>query len=149
MLAVFASLGTQAVKLPRVFTYLGILLVSLTVSGPGLRNLYAEARPANPCADPQTQKAINACAEQGYQDADAALNAVYRQLMGRLGNERRAQLKAAQVAWLKFRDAHCRFDSAQYGEGSVVPTLYYGCVTTLTKARTEDLKKNLENLTAK
>ena len=137
-------------------TYFQILLVLFAVVESGLGELLgldillsqawgAEAQQVSPCADPHTQQAINACAEQEYQEADTALNVVYRQLLGKLGNERKAQLKAAQRAWLKFRDAHCTFDSTQYGEGSMKPTLYYGCLTTLTRARTEELQKHLEH----
>jgi uncharacterized protein YecT (DUF1311 family) len=108
-----------------------------------------EAPTQPPCADPQTQTAINACAEQEYKEADAALNVTYKRLMEKLIPGRKTQLKAAQTAWIKFRDAHCRFDSTPYRGGTMAPTVYYGCITAMTKARTEELQKALGELSAR
>jgi Lysozyme inhibitor LprI len=59
--------------------------------------------------------------------------------------KQKAQLKAA-VAWIKFRDAHCVFATAPYEGGSMAPTISYGCLAAMTKSRTEELKRVLENL---
>lgn len=44
-----------------------------------------------------------------FKQADAQLNVVYRKLMTELRPTERETLKAAQQAWLKFRDADCKW----------------------------------------
>ena len=45
--------------------------------------------------------------EQARQDA--LLNQNYKTLMSKLSGKRKKMLKAAQRAWIKFRDANCNF----------------------------------------
>ena len=56
-----------------------------------------------PCANPQTQSAMNQCAMEEFKKADAEMNKVYQQLL--LKTDRQEKLKAAQRAWVAFRDA--------------------------------------------
>jgi uncharacterized protein YecT (DUF1311 family) len=137
--------GRQQVLIPFVAVMLGLSGMSAWPGGPRT-SWGATAQGRDSCADPQTQAAINACAGQEYKEADAALNTVYRQLMEKVEAKQKAQLKAAQVAWVKFRDAHCAFATALYEGGSMAPTISYGCLTAMTKSRTEELKRVLENL---
>ena len=105
------------------------------------------------CDDPQTQPDINACAAIEFEQADAELNAAYREAIA----EARAmdaeidrnydtrptseeKLREAQRAWLVFRDAHCVYEA--YGEargGSMEPMSYEVCRAALTRERTEQL----------
>lgn len=120
-----------------VCLFLGILAVSCAFT--------VSAQEKDPCADPQTQTQINTCAAEQYSKADADLNKVYSEIMSRLNCQRKAQLKAVQFAWIKFRDAHCQFANAELAGKSMYPTLQYGCLTSLTKTRTEQLNEILEN----
>lgn len=108
----------------------------------------AAAQDKDPCYDPQTQLEINACAAERYKEADAELNKVYKQVMTELSKDRKTQLKAAQIAWIEFRDAHCQFKSAEYHGGSLYPTLYHDCLTAMTEFRTLQLREELENISA-
>ena len=98
-----------------------------------------------PCADPQTQFEMNKCAADAYKAADAVLNQVYRQLVAKLDEEEKAQLKEAQTAWLKYRDTNCDFVADQYKGGTMRPMIYAGCLEDVTKNRTRELRTQIED----
>ena len=82
-----------------------VLLLALAVALP-----LGAARAAD-CRNPQTQMDMNTCAGQDFQKADAALNALYRQMQARLKDDpdQTRRLMETQRAWVAFRDAECRF----------------------------------------
>jgi len=53
----------------------------------------------------QTTAGMVGCADVRYKAWDRELNAVYNKLMGKLAPAGKANLKTAQLAWIKFRDA--------------------------------------------
>jgi uncharacterized protein YecT (DUF1311 family) len=99
----------------------------------------------NTCWDTaQTQLALNQCAEADLKAADADLNAVYKQLMARPDGAFTQRLRAAQRAWVAFRDAHV---AALYGastEGSVRPMCAALALRDLTQERVKQLRALLE-----
>lgn len=104
------------------------------------------AQQASPsCDNPQTQAEINACAAQEYERIDRELNRIYRQLAARLKGERSAKLNAAQNAWIKFRDAQCELESTEYKGGSLYPTVLNSCLSSLTKAQVDALRRILDD----
>ena len=112
------------------------------------------------CENPQAQQEMNYCAAQDAERADAELNNVYRTAIeraraadrdyargdpgganarsGEPGEE--ASLRAAQRAWVAFRDAHCRLQSFEARGGSMQPMIEGGCRATITRARTAELR---------
>jgi len=108
------------------------------------------------CDNPQAQQEMNYCAARDFERADAELNTEYRRAVAaaqradheeagyrvegdnRPGDE--ATLREAQRAWLAFRDAHCRLEGYEARGGSMEPMLYSGCLATLTRARTAELR---------
>ena len=56
-------------------------------------------------------------AGSSYQEADRKLNQVYKQLRSKVSAARRTKLETAQLAWIKFRDANCRFESTRCAGG--------------------------------
>ena|SRR5437868_13224524 len=100
----------------------------------------------DPCANAQTQMELNECQAREYKKADAALNAAYKQLMAKVDDEgERGALKAAQLAWIKYRDANCEFESYLNKGGTIYSMVYDGCLTTLTEERTRHLREMLNN----
>jgi uncharacterized protein YecT (DUF1311 family) len=51
------------------------------------------------------------------------------------------RLKAAQLAWDRYRDAECDAREQQFEGGSIAPSVRSGCVKELSDRRAEDLKK--------
>jgi len=86
------------------------------------------------------QSEMNICADKDYRAADKLLNAAYAKAMADLDAHSRDLLKTAQRNWIKFRDAECTYQAAQNEGGSIYPLVYAGCLTTLTKERTIQLK---------
>ena len=99
---------------------------------------------SGPCANPQTQAEMNICAGEDFKAADAALNQVYQQLMAKLDDEEKAQLKDAENAWLKYRDTNCDFVADQFKGGSMRPMIYAGCLADMTTRRTTELKTQIK-----
>ena len=101
---------------------------------------------ADECADPQDQTTMNICAGKEFDAADKALNTAYREIVGRIGDdhETKAALTAAQRAWIAFRDGECAFQAKSVEGGSIYPLIVAGCKTTLTEARTQQLKTYLD-----
>lgn len=84
---------------------------------------------------------LSMAAEVSYPQADDALNAVYRQLKAVLNETQQTALTQVQLAWLKYRDAHCQFASA-YADR---PASQEACLARLTELRTNQLQAQLES----
>jgi len=100
---------------------------------------------SEPCAEAQTQTDMNICWGNQYKAADATLNQVYRQLMGKLDDEEKNQLKAVESAWLKYRDANCEFVGDQYKGGTMRPMIEAICLADVTKNRTTELRNQIKD----
>lgn len=107
--------------------------------------LLACAQPAavlasDACDDPQDQITLNECANEAFTAADARLNADYREIRARLGDDPdgRNLFTDAQRAWIAFRDAECSFRASGVEGGSIYPMIYSDCVAALTTARIAD-----------
>lgn len=105
--------------------------------------LFASAAPALAldCDNAMTQNDMNMCAQDDYATADKALNIAYKKLMATLKDDENAQhlLRAAQRAWLSYRDSECIFEGHGVEGGSMQPLIMFGCKASLTKKRTEEL----------
>ena len=110
-----------------------------------------------PCNPEGTQVELNACAAEDYAEADAALNAAWRDLTRRLADQPLAlqRLRAAQRAWLAFRDAEVASllpvadgEDPRLAHGSMYPMLLNGILATLTRERTAQLHARLDELNA-
>ncbi len=102
------------------------------------------------CANAVTQMDMNQCAYADWEAADAELNAVYGQAMALLktwdtdlpADEKGGAdaLKAAQRAWITFRDKACEAEGYAMKGGSAEPLLVYGCMRQLTEERVGHLQ---------
>ena len=101
------------------------------------------------CANATAQVELTYCAEQDWMDADADLNAAYKAAMALMKQidadlpqdeqGAAANRKAAQRAWISFRDAACAAEGYLMHGGSAEPMVIYGCRAGLTKVRAADL----------
>lgn len=106
----------------------------------------------NPCwKTAMAQSEMNRCADLDARQADGDMNRVYRELLSKLKSDDNAikKLRAAQRAWLAFRDAHlqelypARDKQAEYG--SMFPMCYAQVATAMTKERTVQLRRILDD----
>ncbi len=87
------------------------------------------------------------CSLKKLAEADAELNKAYRHLVSRLGDKKwEAKLRAAQQAWIKYRDRNCDYVSAFSGGGSAVTFEYNFCLAEMTTARTKELQEMLNKI---
>jgi len=97
-----------------------------------------------PCANPLTQFDMNQCAGKAYRAADETMNQVYGKLFSMLNDDEKAQLREAQLAWLKYRDTNCEFVADEYKGGSIRPLIQATCLADMTKKRTTELKTQIK-----
>jgi uncharacterized protein YecT (DUF1311 family) len=83
---------------------------------------------------------MQTCANRRYEAADAELNRVYKRLVPQLPAQRREQLKAAQHAWIGFRDKNAAFVASAAAGGTLYPILEVSEMAAMTEHRTEQLK---------
>jgi uncharacterized protein YecT (DUF1311 family) len=93
------------------------------------------------CNTAVSQNDMNICADKDYRGADAALNRTWRDTIKGLDAHTLDLLRKSQRAWIQFRDAECTYQSAENEGGSIYPMVYAGCLTRLTKLRTQQLKQ--------
>jgi uncharacterized protein YecT (DUF1311 family) len=98
-----------------------------------------------PCADATSQADMNNCWGNEYKKADAQLNQTYQQLAALLEEEDKAELKAAENAWIKYRDANCDFVADQYRGGTMRGMILAICLADVTGNRTTELKNQIKD----
>ncbi len=101
------------------------------------------------CGNAMTQAELTYCAEQDWNGTDDDLNDAYKAAMATMkavdadlpADQRgaAAQLKAAQRAWVTFRDAACAAEGYMMHGGSAEPMVIYGCRAGLTRQRADGL----------
>lgn len=96
---------------------------------------------AENCKDPVSQSAMTQCAGEAFKKADLQLNKAYNAYRARLNASQQAKLKAAQLAWIKFRDLSCDFESSGVEGGSAYAMVRAGCFTSKTEARLKEIQK--------
>ena len=117
-----------------------------------LAAILAAAQPVGNCSDALPQQEMNRCADEDFRRADAELNQVYQRAIG-AAREADAELepddprpkyeptlRAAQRAWVAFRDAQCDWEGMQEARGgSMEPMVVSGCMEQMTRARSQQL----------
>jgi len=106
----------------------------------------------NPCWKTATaQSEMNRCADQDAKAADAELNRVYQELLSKSKGDASAtkKLRDAQRAWIAFRDAQLEAlypaEDKQREYGSIYPMCYAIVTTAMTKDRTIQLRRMLQD----
>ena len=125
----------KTIKSP-IILILALLMSSISIAGQKPKD--------DPCANAQTQLEMNMCWGNQYKAADTQLNTAYREFASKLSPEETAQLKAAQLAWIKFRDANCEFVADAYKGGTIRPMIAAMCLADVTTARTAELKAQMK-----
>lgn len=111
----------------------------------GAGSVFGQGAKKPPCSDASTQAEMNDCAGREYKTADVTLNRVYQQLVSMLATGEKSQLKEAQTAWIKYRDANCDFVADQYKGGTIRSTIYGLCLADVTRNRTTELKDQIKD----
>ena len=98
-----------------------------------------------PCDAAMTQLDLNQCYGDQFRKADAHLNKVYANLIKQMRGEIAVQkLKAAEKAWIRYRDLHCEGAKSEFDGGSMSPMVWAQCMAMTTEHRIEELKAAYE-----
>lgn len=93
-------------------------------------------------ASAQTQAEMTQEAINDFKKADAALNIAYGKAKAVLDDEGQARLKAAQRAWIVFRDAQADLEADTTARGgTMAPLIVYTTKKQLTEDRTSELEE--------
>jgi uncharacterized protein YecT (DUF1311 family) len=96
------------------------------------------------CPEGRTQLDMNICAGDELARADTLLNERYQRLLQAIEPHRVEPLRAAQRAWIRFRDAECDFEASEFEGGSMMPMIDTLCRAHLSRKRAEELQAMLD-----
>lgn len=96
------------------------------------------------CTQAVSSAEMLTCANQRYEAADAELNRIYQHLASQLPQQRRGQLKAAQKAWIVFRDQNAAFVAGAAEGGTQYPILQVSELAEMTEQRTQQLQAHIQ-----
>ena len=94
------------------------------------------------CEKPMSQSEMNECSSSKFDIADKELNDIYKELMSKLNDTEKNNLKKEQRKWIKYRNAEASRELKELGlEGGSMASMMYGdSLTYSTKKRVEELK---------
>lgn len=135
------------------------ITTSLSIAMLTMMTGFAAAQEETQCNPEGNTSEMAACAADDYQAEDAKLNKVYATYLKKMqgfdadmGNVAPdtavGRLKAAQRAWIAFRDAECPLESVDNMGGSIERILEPACLATMTKERTTQLSEQLKAMEA-
>lgn len=99
-----------------------------------LRSSFDECIKASGGVVPEMQ----ACIESEFEYQDGRLNVAYQRLQGALSVNEKAELELKQKQWLKERDAQCRWDADEEGQGQRLEA--NDCFLEMTSKRADELE---------
>lgn len=134
-----------------------ILVILMAVSG----TAKAQTAKADPCEKATSQADMNDCYGKEYQKDDARLNRVYHKAMEYLqhdfaqaGSDQAQKqssqsaiedLKAVELASIKYRDLQCEAASQQDQGGTMASMIHSICLSMAPEHRIDEMKQAYEN----
>lgn len=103
----------------------------------------ASAGAGLPCSNATTTAQMLGCENDRLNKANAELNRVYGQLMQAQDAAGKRQLRAAEAAWIRFRDADANFRANAASGGTLAPLLRTTSLADATETRAAELTKML------
>ncbi|WP_323007590.1 lysozyme inhibitor LprI family protein [Pseudorhodobacter sp.] len=82
-----------------------------------------------------TTQAISQCTDAETVVWDGFLNREYKARMAQITPDQKTALRAAQRAWIAFRDADCQLQYQMFIDGSMRSNIYTGCMLDKTAQR--------------
>lgn len=98
------------------------------------------------CEKPMSQSEMNECSSSKFDIADKELNDIYKELMSKLNDTEKNNLKKEQRKWIKYRNSEAAKDAAEFSGGSMASMMYSDSLKYSTKKRVEELKAKLSKI---
>jgi uncharacterized protein YecT (DUF1311 family) len=86
---------------------------------------------------------MNICAGKEANDADSKLSGLVKKLAAKISPESRGALRAAERAWLDYRDKQCAFNTLASEGGSVHDLVLAACLKDLTDKQIKQVQQQL------
>ncbi|WP_296722005.1 lysozyme inhibitor LprI family protein [Erythrobacter sp.] len=99
--------------------------------------------PSAACMEAGSQVDVKICLAGSYERADAELNETYRRIMSALDEAEKTSLRAAQRAWVTYRDKACEAEAEPYRGYSGEGTARLACLEAATRQRTQFMRTGL------
>jgi uncharacterized protein YecT (DUF1311 family) len=131
--------------MPSQHTLKHFLLIAAVVLATGASDLTAQAPPPKPdCGNATTTAAMRSCAAARFSIAEQELRTVRTELLGKLDEQGKIKLLAAQNTWVQFRKANAEFQADLVRGGTLAPLVQITVMADMTEARVAELKKALK-----
>ena len=91
------------------------------------------------CKNAQTTMAMNVCAGRDAKKSYLAMVALYNQLYAKYDAPNKKLLLASQIAWEKYLNTECAYETALTQGGTINSTMQTNCDATLVALRTKQL----------
>src|SRR4051812_18884243 len=121
-------------------------LVAGLCSPPCAPALAQSASESAACENATSTAAMRQCEIARLKRADDGMNAAYRSLQSKHDQRGKDKLRAAQQAWIKFRDAEASYQADAARDGTLAPLLAASVQADLTEARRRELEKAAREL---
>jgi len=92
------------------------------------------------CGDSTTQTAMNECFGREAKQDQLLLESLLKELAAKLDAPDKERLEEVQSLWVKYRDAHCRWQAGFFEGGSIQPMMYSTRISARTGNRVEEPK---------
>ncbi|CAI8798997.1 LprI domain-containing protein [Pseudomonas donghuensis] len=121
------------------------LLLGLLVCGSSIAQAQDEYSPAYTACmkTAESTLAMNNCNGAEIKRQDSRLNSAYKKAMAALEGPQQTQLREAQRAWIKYRDANCNLYYSLTG-GTIDQLNGAGCILGSTRDRADELQALLQ-----
>ena len=86
-----------------------------------------------------SQMAMNRCAGEAFERADAELNRHWKAVLADADTEWKTIMIEGQRGWLKYRDSQCEIVAFAERGGSMWPMIISGCRADMTRQRVQQL----------
>ena len=108
--------------------------------------LATPARATPPGCPEGTQADLTQCTGRQADEAEAEMDALIKQILGKVDADGKARLEDSQRAWFVYRDKECVFRTGGgiMAEGSIRPMLVNECERDVTLERIDTLRKQLD-----
>ncbi len=115
------------------------LIIGIVASGPASIAQHMNA-PDGPCSGKGSSgTATSQCFAMAHREADKRLNDTYEKVLKTLPPDAQKDLQAAELLWIRFRDANCAVEHGLYKGGSAAPMVLSACLEAVTRQRADDL----------
>jgi uncharacterized protein YecT (DUF1311 family) len=91
-----------------------------------------------------TTMEMKECANNELDELTKKLNSTYNAYRKELNPKQQNDLKAVQLAWIKYKDLRCNFEYSFYEGGSIAGLVGANCLSNITKQRLKEFEDALK-----